>query len=74
MTARTDRADALVRSGHITAERACVHKVAYLSLNDARHAAKALGRHHGRAVDTYRCPFGDARHYHITKRRHGEDA
>jgi hypothetical protein len=73
MTARTDRADALVRSGHITAEQACVHKVAYPTINDARHAAKAVSRQHGRKVETYLCPFADPPHYHITKRRHGED-
>jgi hypothetical protein len=71
MTARTDRADALVRSGHITAEQACVHKVAYPTINDARHAAKAVSRQHGRKVETYPCPF--CGFHHITKRRHGED-
>jgi len=67
-----DRALALVRSGHITAESACTHKVAYPTQNDARHAAKHVGKMHGRTVETYHCPFCSA--YHITKRRHGEDA
>ena len=73
MSARTDRADALVRSGHITAERACVHKVAYPNQNDARHAAKALSKQHGRKVETYICPFAGPVHYHITKRPYGEE-
>lgn len=59
-----ERAEALVRSGHITRERACDRKKAFFSRNDARHAIKIIRKEHGREMQTYRCPF--CGHLHLT--------
>lgn len=66
-----ERAHALVEHGIITAEKACEHKRAYFTQNDARCAAKAVARKTGRMATTYKCEF--CTHYHVTKFKHGEE-
>lgn len=61
----------MVERGIITREKACDHKRAYPSQNDARHAAKAVERKTGRMATTYRCEF--CRLWHVTKFKHGEE-
>lgn len=71
MSARSDRAAELVAHGVIRAERACVGKVAHVTVNDARHAAKQMAAKFERIIDTYKCPF--CHHWHCAKRAHGDE-
>lgn len=77
MTPRRDpvfreRAHAMVEAGLITRDQCCDHKRAYVSRNDARHAAKAVSKKTGRMATTYKCEFCGL--YHVTKFKHGEES
>lgn len=66
-----DRARELADHGALLKRDACDGKTGYDSKNDARHAAKTVGRKHDRRYAVYSCPFCPK--YHLTKFKHGED-
>lgn len=57
-------------------DKACTGKVAFPTLNDAKHAAKKVEKKHERKAYAYKCVFAPRGqpHWHISTLRHGEAA
>lgn len=51
------RESELVKRGHITEDRACLHKRQYLTKGEARHARDRVAKRIGQPMHSYHCPF-----------------